>query len=90
MDRLVESALDRRRAEALSEADRADADVDAFAEYARAAGGLDCTNGAHVSKDADTNTPFHAAPFDSAVLDELEAEARSRVEAMVDQVNPSY
>ena len=120
VDHMVELELDRRRAEAMSEADRADADVDAFAEYVRAAN-LDYTcrnqgtngdtinnsaNDHHVTNDDKTsdgnkntvlntgrnhtcsNPPMTMTPFDTTVLDELEEEARSRVEAMVDQVNP--
>ena len=121
VDHMVELELDHRRAEAMSEADRADADVDAFAEYVRATN-LDYTcrtqgtNGDtnndidtandHVTNDDKTsdgnkntitntdrnhtcsNPPMTMTPFDTTVLDELEEEARSRVEAMVDQVNP--
>ena len=129
VDRLVESELDRRRAQAMSEVDRADADVDAFAKYARSAAfdytcrptesqselesgselgsrsGSGTETGSKTTdnnKNTDSNskskssgntctTPHPRVPqFDSAVLDDLEEEARSRVEAMVDQVDPYY
>lgn len=116
IDHIVELELDRRRAEAINEADRADADVDAFAKYAAFDSGTNDTNNdretnndrktindtndqvtnvdktSDASKDTGTcsNPPpmITLTPFDITILDELEAEAKSRVEAMVDQVNP--